>query len=356
MAKQSYGGMPTTVREVKGVDDIDGIHREGTEVQKQTEQDRRKLRDQKMQEAKTPEQLAAQKEIFERNANADPFAEKGVLGVAAEGLGNVVNAASNGGATSKADSSIGNSMAEGFNPMTLQENTAPDATNTAIQTTSNTEAPIDATNSQVTEEEKEEIEKNPAVQQAQTGVTSIMDAFANGQIDKNTRDYLIVDTIANFAKNLGKGIQNIGAAYTGGATQDTDSESLWSQEQKKDLEQQQNMKRENVTGSPEWRKAQSELKSLTAQDLNNKVNEIKSKYTDEQLQNMLKIQAQQLGMGDIAQKIANRKLTISDAFAAMSNSSNSDLGKLGYGLLSTLSLDGGSSLMNTGAGIVTSLF
>lgn len=302
----------------------------------ETEQDRRKSRDAAAVASRTPEQIEAMKEVYAPKEDTSTLGEKVVGGLQNIGAGII-----NGGEGSKAPADIGHT---GGN-VTKPTSDAPDATK-----------PTEPTAPDTTTEPTDEDEEEPAVQQAQSGVKSIMDAYADGSIDKNTRDYLIVDTIATFAKNLGKGVQNIGAAYTGGATQNADEQSQWEKQQQSDLEQQQQMKRELVTGSPEWRKAQSELKSLTAQELNNKVNEIKSKYTDEQLRNMLKAQANQLGMSDIAKKIANRKLAISDIFSEMSQNSKTDLGQLGYGLLSTLSLDGGQSLLNTGVSAYTSLF
>lgn len=57
---------------------------------------------------------------------------------------------------------------------------------------------------------------------------SIMDAYNDGDIDKSTRDYLIVDAISKGLGSVGKSISNVGAAYTGGAIQDTTPEkSVW---------------------------------------------------------------------------------------------------------------------------------
>ena len=309
----------------------------------ETEQDRRKLRDEAAVASRTPEQQEAMKQVYAPKEDTSTLGEK-ALG----GLSNIASGIANGGEGSKAPADIGHTGGNVTTPSPETDATKPEtppAQPTAPDTTT-----------EPTDEEKEELQKFPAVQQAQSGVRSIMDAYADGTIDKNTRDYLIVDSIATFAKNLGKGFQNIGAAYTGGATQDADEQSQWAQQQQADLEQQQQMKRESIAGSPEWRKAQAEMESLKGAQLTNKINEIKSKYTEPQLMNMLKVQAQQLGMGDIAQKIANRKLAISDVFSEMSNNSKSELGQLGYGLLSTLSLDGGQSLMNAGVNAFTSLF
>jgi hypothetical protein len=306
----------------------------------QTEQDRRKLRDAAAWAQQTPEQQAAMKEVYAPKEDTSTLGEK-----VKSGLSNIASGIANGGEGSKAPADIGHT---GGNVTTNTETDATKPTETPPTT-----PPAGNTTTEPTDEEKEDLQKFPAVQQAQSGVRSIMDAYADGTIDKNTRDYLIVDSIATFAKNLGKGVQNIGAAYTGGATQDADEQSQWEQQQQADLEQQQQMKRESIAGSPEWRKAQMEMQSLKGAELTNKINEIKSKYTDEQIRNMLKIQAQQIGMNDVAKKIADRKLTISDMFSEMSNNSKSNLGQLGYAFLATLSLDGGQSLMSAGTNLLT---
>ena len=310
----------------------------------ETEQDRRKARDEASVASRTPEQQEAMKQVYAPKEDTSTLGEK-----AMSGLSNIASGIANGGEGSKAPADIGHTGGNVTTPSTETDATKP-------ETTTPTTPPADNTTTEPTDKEKEELQKFPAVQQAQSGVRSIMDAYADGTIDKNTRDYLIVDSIATFAKNLGKGVQNIGAAYTGGATQDADEQSQWEKQQQMDIEQQQQMKRESIAGSPEWRKAQAEMESLKGAQLTNKINEVKSKYTEPQLMNMLKVQAQQLGMGDIAQKIANRKLAISDVFSEMSKNSKSDLGQLGYGLLSTLSLDGGQSLVSTGTNLFTHLF
>ena len=58
-------------------------------------------------------------------------------------------------------------------------------------------------------------------------IKSIMDAYYDGDIDKNTRNFMIADTIAKFLRNTGKDIANIGAQYTGGAIDNSREESMW---------------------------------------------------------------------------------------------------------------------------------
>lgn len=56
---------------------------------------------------------------------------------------------------------------------------------------------------------------------------SILDAYNAGEIDKDSRDYLIIDTLSNFARNLGKDMGNVAAAYSGGTVDNERGTSLW---------------------------------------------------------------------------------------------------------------------------------
>ena len=56
---------------------------------------------------------------------------------------------------------------------------------------------------------------------------SIWDAYNNGLIDKETACYFTVDAIATLAKNLGRGIGNVGAQFTGGSIDQGHDESMW---------------------------------------------------------------------------------------------------------------------------------
>lgn len=56
---------------------------------------------------------------------------------------------------------------------------------------------------------------------------SIQQAYYDGDIDKNTRDYLLADTIGKFARNMGKDVGNIAAAYSGGTVNNEREASNW---------------------------------------------------------------------------------------------------------------------------------
>lgn len=61
---------------------------------------------------------------------------------------------------------------------------------------------------------------------------SIWDAYHNGLIDKETAGYFTVDALATLAKNLGRGIGNVGAQFSGGTIDQGHDTSMW--EQRKD--------------------------------------------------------------------------------------------------------------------------
>lgn len=69
--------------------------------------------------------------------------------------------------------------------------------------------------------------KQQAKQESRYKLRSIMDAYNEGILDKETRDYLIVDTISKFVRNMGKDISNIAAAYTGGTINNEREEPIW---------------------------------------------------------------------------------------------------------------------------------
>ena len=58
-------------------------------------------------------------------------------------------------------------------------------------------------------------------------VRGIQQAYYDGTIDKGTRDYMMADAIAKFARNTGRDIGNIGAQFTGGAINNKYEEADW---------------------------------------------------------------------------------------------------------------------------------
>lgn len=61
---------------------------------------------------------------------------------------------------------------------------------------------------------------------------SIMDAYNEGLLDENSRDYLIVDALSTFARNTGRDLGNLAAAYTGGTVNNDRDTSIWEERNK----------------------------------------------------------------------------------------------------------------------------
>ena len=99
---------------------------------------------------------------------------------------------------------------------------------------------------------------------------SIMQAFYDGEIDEETRDYLLVDTFAKAARNISKDLANVSAAYTGGSiNNEPNEESMWSQRNKEVAASGIESEKAVVEGSREWREAQ--MDALNRKALNNEV-------------------------------------------------------------------------------------
>lgn len=59
------------------------------------------------------------------------------------------------------------------------------------------------------------------------GPKSILKAYYDGDIDESTRDYMLADVLAKFARNTGKDIGNIGAQFSGGTVDNNKETSSW---------------------------------------------------------------------------------------------------------------------------------
>lgn len=99
---------------------------------------------------------------------------------------------------------------------------------------------------------------------------SIMDAFNDGEIDKSTRDYMIVDAIAKGLGSLGKIISNVGAQYTGGSTVDaTPEQTLWDKRNEEMAKSAMESEKAGVSGSREQREYDTWAANQVAREYNN---------------------------------------------------------------------------------------
>lgn len=98
----------------------------------------------------------------------------------------------------------------------------------------------------------------------------IWDAYDNKEIDKDSRNYLAIDAIAKGLRGIGKDISNVGAAYTGGAIQDsTPEESLWQKRNEEMMKSGIESEKATVSGSREQRAYDQWAAEQMAREFNN---------------------------------------------------------------------------------------
>lgn len=93
-------------------------------------------------------------------------------------------------------------------------------------------------------------------------VRGIQQAYYDGTIDKGTRDYMMADTIAKFARNTGRDIGNIGAQFTGGTVNNNFETSNWDKRNEELFKQQTSAEAATIENSDKGREA-------TGQNLDN---------------------------------------------------------------------------------------
>lgn len=103
---------------------------------------------------------------------------------------------------------------------------------------------------------------------------SIQQAYYDGDIDKNTRDYLLADTIGKFARNMGKDVGNIAAAYSGGTVNNEREDSLWNARNEAMASTGVNVEQNKVAGSTNEQQYRSGEAAITSQELSNRIKEL----------------------------------------------------------------------------------
>lgn len=117
-----------------------------------------------------------------------------------------------------------------INPAETSNNT--DGSNSTSGTsTGNTES-TDTTNGTNDSSSGDSKPKDKAKQESKYKLRSIMDAYNEGLLDENSRDYLIVDALSKFARNTGKDLGNLAAAYTGGSVNNDKESGIWEERNK----------------------------------------------------------------------------------------------------------------------------
>lgn len=114
----------------------------------------------------------------------------------------------------------------------------------------------------------------------------IWQAFKDGDIDKGTAQYMAMDVIGNFARDLAKGQANIAAIYNGGKPSEVGtSQSLWDKRNAEMAKQGISAEAATVKGSDKNYERLFQDKNLTSLGLDNEFKAMKN-YTPRQLVNI----------------------------------------------------------------------
>lgn len=187
-----------------------------------------------------------------------------------------------------------------------------------------------------TEEEKE------AKKQYKFERKSIWQAYLDGDIDANTRNYFMIDAIAKFASNMGKSIGNIGAQYSGGSIDNSKETSEWQNIQNELGTEQTQMAKEQMGGAAS-RKAESE-------ELANQAARIRNEYTPEQLQLQMESLKNQLVAQGININLASSKQQTLDW--VQKNMPDGVLKAYTVSLLAQSGVDSPAQIMSSIAGLI----
>ena len=101
-------------------------------------------------------------------------------------------------------------------------------------------------------------------------VRGIQQAYYDGTIDKGTRDYMMADAIAKFARNAGRDIGNIGAQYTGGAINNSYEEADWNKRNDEMFKQRTSAEAAAIDNSDKAIERKQQELNMEGQGLSNK--------------------------------------------------------------------------------------
>lgn len=108
---------------------------------------------------------------------------------------------------------------------------------------------------------------------------SIWDAYKKGMLDKGGATYYTIDSIANFLKNTGRGIGNVGAQFTGGTIDNNVDQSEWNKAQQA-MNKEERQKWIEGQGSKAERQADSELIANDISKINKGILQNRKDYMD----------------------------------------------------------------------------
>lgn len=105
-------------------------------------------------------------------------------------------------------------------------------------------------------------------------VRGIQQAYYDGTIDKGTRDYMMADAIAKFARNTGRDIGNIGAQFTGGTINNNFETSDWNKRNEELFKQQTSAEAGTIANSDKAMERRQQEANLTGKGLENEKTDI----------------------------------------------------------------------------------
>lgn len=121
-------------------------------------------------------------------------------------------------------------------------------------------------------------DNNIAVSNPSGKVRSIQEAYYDGGIDKSTRDYMMADAVAKFARNTGRDIGNIGAQFTGGTINNNYETPAWNDRNTELFKQQTSAEAAGIKGSEANIKRQKDLLDISKAKHGQAASELMANY------------------------------------------------------------------------------
>ena len=115
-------------------------------------------------------------------------------------------------------------------------------------------------------------DNNIAVSNPSGKVRSIQEAYYDGGIDKSTRDYMMADAIAKFARNTGRDIGNIGAQFTGGTINNNYETPIWNDRNTELFKQKTSSEAAGIKGSDKNAQRRQQNANAYGTELSNEKN------------------------------------------------------------------------------------
>lgn len=219
------GAMPPIPEKPAGIDELPNINMSATPIKNLSELKRNTPQEQYEHDIqmKNPVSAYARKEKEDLKNLTEAAKEAGVL---EEKDANTMNISFD---------DVDKSSAESILPGNEEVSSEGEETVDRSSNANDSNGSSTSTTPPVEEEKKEEEENKPEAKAKTEGkykLRSIMDAYNEGALDKESRDYLIVDALSKFARNTGKDLSNLAAAYTGGSQNNDRESGIWEERNK----------------------------------------------------------------------------------------------------------------------------